>query len=1107
MKFKLLPRYLLVFLLALTAGLYATDWSALKDSLIISEIQPNSYSHDNEFLEIYNNSENAIDLTGMWVGDDDSAPGMKIPDTCARKVLPAGEYFTILVSATGINEGKPLTFTPDLNLVYDFTTASEIGDYFGLANGGDPIMLYAPDSSMIDSVNFLSENLDEWPFGMIKGIGISAELKSPDLDRLDPANWQSSMIYHGTPGFGPVDYESLPKVIISEIMYNDSISAYDYEFVELMNVSDSPVNIKDWSMTDYSISVPKYPFPDVTLAPGEFYTILTACDTTTETLDFTPDLDLSDSPDFMDLSNSGDNIILFNAGDTIVTYVKYDDDNTYFPHALNADGKGSSLEIVDPYGVNWNPQNWQASINGGGTPGALSFTPPTLLSATVVKKNTLNVQFSEELDSVSAVELTNYTIDRDMGNPVAAVWKGSEVVLTTSTIIAWDTTYTLMVENVRDAEAGFAIAENSRIEFSRNRLETDPPVVANVSAMTDSTVVVDFNEAVDNVSAGTVANYSIDNDVTILSAEVEDHSVELKVNPKLTLETEYTITIANIADTLDNTMTETVTRTFALKDYKNKIVINEFIYNSPSDDIEFVELYNASDETIDIANWRILSNPDPDTLYIADTVDTVLEPGDFFVIFIYGYKAFQKEPPCDMLVDYDWNAAYNWNTQEPFHVTNLQNGGSDLNIYDNEGRHVDRVDFRNQYDEFPAPFHWGTGTTFELIDPALDRNDPDSWQNSWNYFGSPGKPNPIERPDRPQVVVNEIMFAGNDNTFEWIELLNLDDEAVDMSGWFVLDNKPNGVKLPFPDGTVIQPGEFFVLINSYDTASVILEQPNTLDISSTDVSLSNSSDFLLLFDENYGLVNYALYDGDIPGYTEAAEHGHSLEYWNHDLVNWDFNAWAASQDSLGTPGAENYIYDIFPPKVLSVAADAKDTIMVEFNEPVSFTTITNVENYFVDQNIGSPDYVIATDTTAKLVYLNQFLAQNTSYSLAITGIMDKAENTIADTTIVFNTNIVGIENTTALPQKFALHNNYPNPFNPTTRINYDLPSDAHVKITVYDVMGREVCVLTDSQQSAGYKSLIWNAADASGRNVSSGFYFYVMKAGKFTQTQKMLFLK
>ena len=93
------------------------------------------------------------------------------------------------------------------------------------------------------------------------------------------------------------------------------------------------------------------------------------------------------------------------------------------------------------------------------------------------------------------------------------------------------------------------------------------------------------------------------------------------------------------------------------------------------------------------------------------------------------------------------------------------------------------------------------------------------------------------------------------------------------------------------------------------------------------------------------------------------------------------------------------------------------------------------------------------------------------------------------------------------PTKFNLQNSFPNPFNPVTTLRYDLPEDALVNITIYDMVGRVVKTLMNDQQTAGYKSIQWNATNDAGSPVSAGIYLYMIQAGDFRKTKKMGLLK
>jgi len=93
------------------------------------------------------------------------------------------------------------------------------------------------------------------------------------------------------------------------------------------------------------------------------------------------------------------------------------------------------------------------------------------------------------------------------------------------------------------------------------------------------------------------------------------------------------------------------------------------------------------------------------------------------------------------------------------------------------------------------------------------------------------------------------------------------------------------------------------------------------------------------------------------------------------------------------------------------------------------------------------------------------------------------------------------------PSVTALKANYPNPFNPTTYIAFDLNKDSNVSISVYDIRGRFVVNLVDSFYKSGHHNVAWNGVDSSGKGVASGVYFYRMNAGDYQSVRKMVMVK
>jgi hypothetical protein len=103
--------------------------------------------------------------------------------------------------------------------------------------------------------------------------------------------------------------------------------------------------------------------------------------------------------------------------------------------------------------------------------------------------------------------------------------------------------------------------------------------------------------------------------------------------------------------------------------------------------------------------------------------------------------------------------------------------------------------------------------------------------------------------------------------------------------------------------------------------------------------------------------------------------------------------------------------------------------------------------------------------------------------------------------------LTGVENSGGVPTEFALGQNYPNPFNPSTEITFAIPKQTNVKVVVYNLSGAEIATLVNQSMSAGNYRAVWNGRTDDGRTVSSGVYFYHLRAEGFTATKKMTLLK
>tara|TARA_B100000959_G_scaffold7985_1_gene8099 strand:+ start:158 stop:442 length:285 start_codon:yes stop_codon:yes gene_type:complete len=94
-----------------------------------------------------------------------------------------------------------------------------------------------------------------------------------------------------------------------------------------------------------------------------------------------------------------------------------------------------------------------------------------------------------------------------------------------------------------------------------------------------------------------------------------------------------------------------------------------------------------------------------------------------------------------------------------------------------------------------------------------------------------------------------------------------------------------------------------------------------------------------------------------------------------------------------------------------------------------------------------------------------------------------------------------------MPTRYSLGEAYPNPFNPTTKISYELPNSEFVSIDIYNLMGRHIKSLVNMNQDPGLRTIEWNATNDSNQPVSAGMYIYTIQAGSFMDTKKMVLLK
>lgn len=163
-------------------------------------------------------------------------------------------------------------------------------------------------------------------------------------------------------------------------------------------------------------------------------------------------------------------------------------------------------------------------------------------------------------------------------------------------------------------------------------------------------------------------------------------------------------------------------------------------------------------------------------------------------------------------------------------------------------------------------------------------------------------------------------------------------------------------------------------------------------------------------------------------------------------------------------------------------------------------------------NPGKLDYIFYSDAsidTGKHYILNTLAIDQTdldNYNLQLDDTQEASDHLPLVFDIIVSSN-VGVGDDDALPNSFRIYPNYPNPFNSTTKIDYQLPKKTNVQLVILDILGRTVITLVDDLLQPGYKTITWNGIDAFGNNVSAGMYFYMIQTGKNREVKKMVLLK
>jgi subtilisin-like proprotein convertase family protein len=181
-------------------------------------------------------------------------------------------------------------------------------------------------------------------------------------------------------------------------------------------------------------------------------------------------------------------------------------------------------------------------------------------------------------------------------------------------------------------------------------------------------------------------------------------------------------------------------------------------------------------------------------------------------------------------------------------------------------------------------------------------------------------------------------------------------------------------------------------------------------------------------------------------------------------------------------------------------------LLVRLTSPQGTTVVLH------NRSGGSADDIVGTypDDLTPAGNLDDFLGENMlgDWTLFVSDNASWDTGTINEWCLHmgYPDDLSGVDDPT-VPSVLALNGNYPNPFNPMTKISFDLPRATEVRLEVFDIRGHKVSTLVQEPLSAGRHAVIWNGTDQGGRQMASGTYFYRLVADGAVMTDKMLLLK
>ncbi len=933
------------------------------NDIVINEIMYSPASGEPEWVEIYNSTSSPLNLNSWKIGDNSTSTNI-------------GEKDFIIQPSSFIVISKDSSITK----YFTVTSTFIVINFPSLNNTGDAVVLKDPTGKIIDSLEY-------FPSWGGSSSGRSLERIDIQSSSTDSLNWKTSLSKQkATPGYinsvSPKDFD----IELSEIIFSPSLPYLNDTVSVLVKVKNKGKNPAAFSLRLFEDANLDSAFDSYLTSTGSF--TLAPYDSINIDLNYSiknistvhgfyvealceNDQDTSNNYFYKSISPG------FHTGTILINEIMY----------TPSGGEPEWIEIFNTAKDSINLKNWSVT-DVLTTPAAAQIKNDIYIPSKnylVISRDSSIINYhkiipskivvinlpvlNNDADGVVLKDNHGATIDsvfyrKDEGGSSGTSLERLSIIAPALLTANWSSSTDL--EFSTPGRINSVTSKQFDLTVSEISFEPEFPVsgesvylkakVKNFGSSPASNFNIEFY--FDSGSNGTADKFLDNQSYTSLSSG--DSVILISSVPISNLASKL-LTAAKIIypedeDPFNNYLEKILEPGFA----QNSLMINEVMYSPVNNEPEWIELVNASSDTLNLKNWSVSDMlPSPVKNFIANE-DLFISPEEYFIIAKdSSIKRFHPDIKSKMKF---------------VNFSSLGNSEDGIIIYDFRNAIIDSLHYKST---------WGgtNGYSLERFSLSSPTNDSSNWATSLSEFkGTPGEINSILNIpsfNRNDLVINEIMFDPDEDNNEFIELFNLSGASVNIGGWKITDESGNSFKLS-EISFIVSPNSFYLLAAD----SSVVKKYNLSDNSSKNIlnvsylNLSNEGELLLLTDLKGNVIDSIRYSSKWHNKNFTSTKNISLEKINPKLDGNLSSNWSSSANPIGaTPGKQNSIFAVNPNSESKISV-SPNPFSPDNDGFEDFTVI----NYKLNQNVSQVRIKIF-DSRGRLVRTlvnNQPSAQNGS---------------------------------------------------------------------------------------------------------------------------------